>query len=862
MRVKDRNILLEQLPRNMRVAELGVFCGDYSKILKDSLTPSKLYLVDTFPSEMWSGDKDGHNTVCKNLEPVYTELIDLYKEDNVVEIVRKTSIDFLKELPDEHLDMVYIDTVHTYEHVKEELELSLKKVKKGGIIAGHDYTPHFGEAIRAVDEFCEKYNRKISILTEDGCPSYIIFNEETPLIKNISIVTACKDRNECLQAVLPSWLQFKDVTEIIIVDWSSKNSLQHLTQVDKRIKVVRVEDEKFYIPSHANNLAAFFATNEVILRLDTDYFLNPYYKFVDLYPQYKNSFVCGIPQNPNDDRVNNPYYKYLYGLLYISKENFIKVNGYNENIGYYYSYEDGDIFERLKLSGLTQLKLQNDHSVIHIPHSDKKRYENFEGSQVFNGDEHAVVNSHFYINQQTYKEPKNYFVPSKVNWQVDLVENNYFIATKIKSKLENFPQVNCISLEESIERRQTLLNNFAKYNINEIKFLISKRYSESNDKIEGTLAHTLNDGTTGCCVSHLKIIKQWLDTTQEEYGFFCEDDLSLETVQYWDKTWKEFIESLPSDWDCIQLLTVRKDNLSLTLRKRIWDDWSATAYILKRDFAKKVIETYCIEETFKLELPEPNSNIQPLIENLIFTVGNTYTIPLFVENVKFESTFVGSDNDVDGHTAHKNNHIVAAQKVLTNWKNKTNIQLITNTDLYNFATNVDDPEYNFKVGLFYFNEGHTAPALSYFLRAAERTDNNSLAYEALIYGYRCYREQTIRDETAKSLIMHAVCLLPERPEARWILSVFFEQRQEWMYSYYHACRGLKNVNESHEPLKFYKEYPGKIGLLYQKAITGYWWGKNDECREILLDLYHNYELSDIYKQSVIDNLKRMNIEVS
>jgi tetratricopeptide (TPR) repeat protein len=182
-----------------------------------------------------------------------------------------------------------------------------------------------------------------------------------------------------------------------------------------------------------------------------------------------------------------------------------------------------------------------------------------------------------------------------------------------------------------------------------------------------------------------------------------------------------------------------------------------------------------------------------------------------------------------------------------------------NKHLFEYAQNVDDPISNLKMGYCYYQQGHTAPALSYFLRCAERTDSEILAYEALIYGYFCYKEQKIRDETAKSLIMHAVTLLPERPEARFLLSVFYEQKQMWMDSYYHANQGLKyDITDS--PFIFYHEHPGKIGLLFQKAISGYWWGKNNESKNILINLRDNYQLTEIYKQGVLDNLKRLGIE--
>jgi hypothetical protein len=610
--IKDRNVLLDLFPKNKKIAELGVYRGDFSKIILDKLMPQELYLVDIFTGIGYSGDKDGLNPSQENLDEVYYKLINLYKNNNNVTIIKDTSVNFLKSLPDEYLDIVYIDADHSYESVKSDLELSLKKVKKDGIIFGHDYCYNIfnDQVTQAVNDFCKENNRQVSLLTEDRCPTFVI--------------------------------------------------------------------------------------------------------------------------------VNTP------------------------------------------------------------------------------------------------------------------IENN--------NKLNNFPIVNCISLIESQDRRYALQKQFNNYNIHFINFLISNRFIESENNIQGKFINTLNDGTKGCCVSHIKNIKRWLETTTEPYGFFCEDDLSLETVQYWDKTWKEFIENLPQDWECVQLLTIRKDKLSLSVRDRIWDDWGATAYILKRGYAEKIINNYCIGDTFKLELPELNSGIQPLIENLLFTIGKTYTVSLFVENIDFKSTFVETDTDIDAATLHKNNHVIAAQKTLSLWRSETSAKQATIKELYDYSTNIDNPECNFKMGEYYLNQGHTAPALSYFLRCAERTENKNLAYEALIHGYMCYREQKIRDETAKSLIMHAVCLLPERPEARWILSVFFEQKSEWMYAYYHACRGLETCNQEFEPLKHYKEYPGEQGLLFQQAIAGYWWGKNDECKNILLDLRDNYQLTETYKEGVKNNLKRLGIE--
>ena len=218
----------------------------------------------------------------------------------------------------------------------------------------------------------------------------------------ISLICACKNRNEPLQISLSSWLLRPEITEIIIVDWNSQESLASLTKLDKRIKVITVQNEKYFNHPQPLNLAASIATGDYILKVDCDYILSPYYDFFDTYSIDENSFLSGYHNCKNYDYFNgqsyvidknsmslgeiteylnayNPIFKYLIGLLFVSRHNFIKIGGYNENLGKYYAYEDDDIFHRLRVLGLTEKKLDFNYNILHIPHPDKKRTENFEG---------------------------------------------------------------------------------------------------------------------------------------------------------------------------------------------------------------------------------------------------------------------------------------------------------------------------------------------------------------------------------------------------------------------------------------------------------------------------------------------------
>ena len=452
-----------------------------------------------------------------------------------------------------------------------------------------------------------------------------------------------------------------------------------------------------------------------------------------------------------------------------------------------------------------------------------------------------------YLSQYNFKRVETKW------WNNNLWGDALYI--KEKNKLTNFPLTFFVSLNESEDRRENLLNQFKEYNFDEYVGVLSPRFKDCKDEVIGAYAYTLNDGTKGCCVSHLKAISIWYNNTDEEIAFFCEDDLSLETVKYWNFTWEEFMETLPDDAECVQLLTIRDDFDTFELRDRKWNDWGATAYIMTRKYAKRILDHYITKDSkYKLEIP--NSDAQPLIENILFTnMGKVYTIPLFVEENKFQSTFAPND-DSDVKQGQKNNHYIASKTVLDYWKGKmkksTLEQLLTE-----YGMDTENPEINFRVGLEYERLGHNAPALSFFLRAAERTEDDLLAYESLIHGSNCYDRQGTRDTTAKGLLQQALCILPERPEAYYLISRFSGRRNWWQDCYIFADQALRNCNFECEPLSTDVEYPGMYSLIYEKALSAWNWEKVEESKELLLELLNGGEVNDEFKNLISKQLEVM-----
>lgn len=720
----------------------------------------------------------------------------------------------------------------------------------------------------------------------------------------ISLICACKNRKDPLKIALTSWLLRPEITEIIIVDWSSETPLAPLTKLDSRIKVITVLDQKYFNQPQPLNLAASIATGDYILKVDSDYIFSPYYNFFDTYKIDDKSFVSGKHNIKNYEVFNgkqyvvdkdnmsllelveyvnsySPIFKHLIGLLFVSRNNFKKIGGYNEKLGKYYAFEDDEIFHRLRVLGLEEKKLNFDYNIIHIPHPDKKRIENFEGYDsekleeikdtlnVENDNirewsaEYIMTMNHIEENKKIAPLTDEYYVKPQTKWNIQRIDDQNYYANQImeSNKLENFPSVYYVSLEECKDRQENIEKQFAEYGITPTA-IISKRFSESDDEITGKFLSDMNGGTIGCVVSHLKAIRKWYEETDEDYGFFCEDDLSLETVKYWDFKWEEFIETIPEWACCVQLLIIRENFETFEIRKRLWDDWAGTAYIIARNYARVLVDTYCLgEKRFHLEIPGTGNVLTPLLENVLFeTLEDVcYSIPLFVEDINFNTTFSPED-DEDVNGSQKNGHIESHNTVLNYWKNKMKSFKVVKKDetnmtqieilLQRYSNDTEDAENNFNLGVWYWNEGHTAPALSYFLRCSERAEEELLAYEALLWAHQCYEKQGTRDSTARTLLQHAINLLPTRPEGYFLLAKFHGKRQQWSDAYSISHQGLTFMGENLQPLRNNVGYMGEFALLYEKAVAGWWWGKGDETRKILQEIKNNYELPEQYEKSV------------
>ena len=188
----------------------------------------------------------------------------------------------------------------------------------------------------------------------------------------VSIVCAVMNRTPALRVALASWVLQGDVQEIVIVDWSSAVPLAPLAQTDDRIRIVRVENERHFHLAAALNLAADCAVQPVLLKLDADYVLNPYYAFCASHPLPEQGFFTG------HWRHRGPFTEFLNGLVCVRAADWRHVHGYNEHLEGY-GWEDDDFYTRLAAAGLKRWLLSPaPPTAFHIPHGHDVRVEHFE----------------------------------------------------------------------------------------------------------------------------------------------------------------------------------------------------------------------------------------------------------------------------------------------------------------------------------------------------------------------------------------------------------------------------------------------------------------------------------------------------
>jgi hypothetical protein len=163
--------------------EVGVNRGHYAKLMMSQWGGNRYVMVDPWmpaPGEEYvdianAPTIEAHNDVLteaiRNVEGFGARPV----------VVRDTSLGAAKFTVNNTVDVVYLDGLHHYHGVMDDIEAWWPKIKCGGVMAGHDYyLMSEAKTIFTVKPAVDEFARKMGLVvfqTHDSYPTWFVFKE-------------------------------------------------------------------------------------------------------------------------------------------------------------------------------------------------------------------------------------------------------------------------------------------------------------------------------------------------------------------------------------------------------------------------------------------------------------------------------------------------------------------------------------------------------------------------------------------------------------------------------------------------------------------------------------------------------------
>jgi hypothetical protein len=248
---------------------------------------------------------------------------------------------------------------------------------------------------------------------------------------------------------------------------------------------------------------------------------------------------------------------------------------------------------------------------------------------------------------------------------------------KMLEKLKQIPPVYYFNLDHRTDRKEHIENQFLKYGIKDYTRVSSSRYSDDNfdewkskiiiDKLTGTKK------SLSILIDRIQGIVDWYNSGISETCLIIEDDLTFDSVQYWNFDWNTFVNNLPCNWDCIQLHIIGENYIPMYLSKWNKNNHSTGCILINRKYAENLIKLHCKDNKFILYSNYgygknwPEYHYQS-VDFVLYQIGITYSIPLFITNSNFISD---SDGLINGNVNMMSK--ISDAVVMNWWKNKSHM---------------------------------------------------------------------------------------------------------------------------------------------------------------------------------------------
>lgn len=114
------------------IAEVGVWRGGNSKRLWDAFHPEKMLLTD-----LWAETNDPRYKASN--QQLVEKLFESQVASGAVQTHKGDSEKWMASLADGALDLMYLDTVHSYGRTRLEMDRVSRVISKRGYLCGHDF---------------------------------------------------------------------------------------------------------------------------------------------------------------------------------------------------------------------------------------------------------------------------------------------------------------------------------------------------------------------------------------------------------------------------------------------------------------------------------------------------------------------------------------------------------------------------------------------------------------------------------------------------------------------------------------------------------------------------------------------------
>ena len=159
--------MVKKFPCGSRFVEVGSWKGKSSSYMAVEIINSNKKIEFTCV-DTWKGSACTQELNTNDLYEIFK--INMKPLENYYKDLKMTSIEASALFENNSLDFVFIDASHEYEDVKNDIISWLPKIKRGGVLAGHDYWsgPDSWPSVRkAVNETLSNI-----ISTDEGCWIY------------------------------------------------------------------------------------------------------------------------------------------------------------------------------------------------------------------------------------------------------------------------------------------------------------------------------------------------------------------------------------------------------------------------------------------------------------------------------------------------------------------------------------------------------------------------------------------------------------------------------------------------------------------------------------------------------------------